>query len=213
MNPLTITTRRVALVAGVLAASCAIAACGSSSSSGSSSTNESASASTSTSTTGSRSGFDRSTFFACLKSHGVTLPSRPQGSGTGTTPGAGGGFFGGGGTGGGRGFFGGAASNPKFRAAFQACGGGNFTGRFRGGAGAARFRLSHTAIDNFVACVRKNGFPQMPAPNFSGKGAAVFPRSIESNAKFQAASRACASLLRPQGSGGTPGGTSTTVGS
>lgn len=198
--------RRVLLGAAAVAVSCALAACGSSSPSGSTGTNSTST----TSTTASRTGFNSASFRTCLKQHGVTLPSRPAGapgagaSGTGTTPGAGGppggGFFGGGG--GGRGAF----SNPKFRAAIQACGGSNFRGNFRGRAGGSR--LSHTAINNYVACVRKHGY-NLPAPNFSGKGS-IFSRKIESNAKFQAASRSCASLLRPAGA--PPAGTSTTAG-
>jgi hypothetical protein len=94
------------------------------------------------------------------------------------------------------------------RAAFQACG-----ARFGFGAGGGRFRgqITHTAINNFVKCVKQHGY-NMPAPNFSGTGP-IFPRNIETNAKFQAASRACQSLLipaRPNGSGS--GGTSTTSG-
>lgn len=165
----------------VLAAGCLIAACGSSK------TSTSASASTSTASSSASASSRRTQLAACLRQHGVTLPSRAPGTGTGPAPGGappsgGGGFFGGGG---------GFRNNPKFAAAFRACG-GNF--RFRGRPGG--FRLSHTAIDNYVACVRKHGYPQMPNANFSGKGP-VFPSSIRSNAKFQAASRDCESLLRP----------------
>jgi hypothetical protein len=183
---LRITPRRAVLVVGVLVASCAIAACGSSS--GGSTTTKVASAPTTTTTTsggsGSGSRFSPTAFRTCLQQHGVTLPARPAGAGTGTTSGA---PPSGGSANGGGGF----AANPKLRAAIQACGGGNF----RPGAGGGT-TLSHTAIDNFVACVRKNGYPQMPSPNFSGKGS-IFPRDVESNAKFKSASSACASVLRP----------------
>lgn len=178
--------RRAVLAFGLLAASCAIAACGSGSSA--SSTTKVASASTTPAATSGGSGFTSTAFRTCLQKHGVTLPSRPASAGTrtGTTPSgppSGGASSGGGG--------GGFASNPKLRAAIQACGGGNFRRGTSSGAG-----LSHTAIDNFVACVRKNGYPQMPNPNFSGTGS-IFPTSVESNAKFKAASRDCASVLRP----------------
>jgi hypothetical protein len=94
------------------------------------------------------------------------------------------------------------------QAAFKACG-ANF-GFGRGG-GAFRGRLSHTAINNFVACVKQHGY-NLPAPNFSGKGP-IFPRSAETNAKFQAASKACAHLLIPaRPAGGSGSGTSTTSG-
>ncbi len=174
---------------GVLAASLALAACGSSSSS---STTTSAAASSSSTSSGTSPTARRAALVACLKQHGVTLPNRPAGSGR--PPGAGGGFFGGGG-----GFRGGG--NSKFAAAFKACG-AQFG--FRGRPG--RFRLSHAAIQKFVTCVRQHGY-NLPAPNFSGKGS-VFPANIRTNPKFQAASRACASVLRPAG-----GGTTTTASS
>ena len=120
-------------------------------------------------------------------------------SGTGTTPRRG--FFFGGGPGGE------ANISPKMRAAFQACG-----ARFGFGAGGRGFRgrISHTAINSFVACVKQHGY-NLPAPNFSGKGA-IFPRNIESNAKFQAASKACQHLLIPSRPPNGSGGTSTTSG-
>jgi hypothetical protein len=204
----------VALVTVI--ASGALAACGSSSSTTSSTT---ASASASGSTSGAAAGGGansarRAQLVSCLKAHGVTLPSRPAGA----PPGGGSGGSSGTGTGTGttttrrRGFFfgggaGGANISPKMRAAFQACG-----ANFGAGGGAFRGRISHTAINNFVACVKQHGYPQMPSPNFSGKGP-IFPRSVETNAKFQAASKSCQHLLiPPRPSGGSSGGTSTTSG-
>lgn len=189
----------------------ALAACGSagSSSSTTSSTTASASASGSSSGTAAGGGANsarRAQLVSCLKAHGVTLPARPAGSGSGTgTTGTGtsttprrGFFFGGGG----------ANITPKMRAAFQACG-ARFG--FGGGGGAFRGRISHTAITSFVTCVKQHGY-NLPAPNFSGKGP-TFPRNIETNAKFQAASKACQHLLIPaRPSGGSSGGTSTTSG-
>ncbi len=61
-----------------------------------------------------------------------------------------------------------------------------------------------------MTCVRQHGY-NLPSPNFSGKGP-VFPANIRSNAKFQAASRACQSLLVPQRGSGSGSGTSTTAG-
>jgi hypothetical protein len=135
-----------------------------------------------------------------LKAHGVTLPARPAGSAGGPPPGAGGppgggpGFFGGGG-GGGSSF----SSDPKVRAAIQACGGG----RFRG---SRRAQFSHQAINSYVACVRQHGY-NMPNPNFSGKGP-VFPANVRTDTKFQAASRACQNLLFPNRSTTTANPTS-----
>jgi hypothetical protein len=210
--------RRGAFVLGALAATMAIVACGSSSTT-SSSGSAAASASSTTGSGSGRGGFarnpaQRAKLEACLKQHGVTLPARPPGaggppgagsgsgsgsgssSGSSTTPGSGGGF-------GGRrrGFFGGGAgANPKLRAALRACG-----VNFRGGAGfnpAAR----KAEVNKFVTCVAQHGY-NLPKPNLSGQGP-VFPRNIESNSKFQAASKACASDLRPpgapQGGGGPP---------
>lgn len=207
----------VTLVAGG-----ALAACGSASSSSNttSSTTASASASGSSSSSGAAGGgansARRAQLVSCLKSHGVTLPSRPAGS---PPPGGGGSGTGTGTTGTGtgttprRGFFfgGGGARNisPKMQAAFKACGAQfGFRGGARGGFGG---RISHTAITSFVTCVKQHGY-NLPAPNFSGKGP-IFPRNIETNAKFQAASKACQHLLiPPRPSGGSGTGTSTTSG-
>ena len=143
----------------------------------------------------------------------MTLPSRPAGAG-GAPPGGGAPPAGGGtgttgtGTTPRRGFFfgggGGRNISPKLQAAFKACG-ANFG--FRGGAGGFGGRISHTAITSFVTCVNQHGY-KLPSPNFSGKGA-IFPRSIETNAKFQAAAKSCQHLLIPAR---PSGGTSTTSG-
>ena len=117
-----------------------------------------------------------------------------------------GGGYGGGGTGQRRGFFGGGGgaggrfNNPKFRAAFQACGG---AAGFRGGAGAPDgFRPTQAAITKFAACAKQHGYT-LPKANLTGKGP-IYPTSIEKNAKFQAAAKACQSLLRPAGGGALP---------
>jgi hypothetical protein len=191
----------LALTVGITALG--VAACGSSSSSSTGSSSSSSSSAAAGAGGTSRTGFDRTKLTACLKSHGVTLPSRPAGagagggtppSGSGTRRPGGGGFFGGGA--GGR-----FANNPKLQAAFKACGGGQAVG------GGRRFGLNHAAVTKFVACVKQHGY-DLPAPNFSGKGA-VFPASIEKNKKFQSASKACAADLRPTGGpggAGAPGG-------
>jgi len=197
------TRRMPALALAAAVTIIGLAACGSSSSTSSASSSASAAAATGSSAA-------RTKLTACLKAHGVTLPTRPAGTrpaGAGAygAPGAGGapgGFFGGGGAGA-RGRF----SNPKFQAAFRACGGT----AFRGGAFRRRFTFSHAAVDKFVTCVRQHGY-DLPAPNFSGTGP-IFPAKIEANAKFQTASRACASDLRPAGAGtgaGSGAGSGTT---
>ncbi len=196
---------KLAAVLACVVTACLLAACGSSSSSSAASKSSGGSSTAATSAGGGAS-TTRTKLVACLKQHGVTLPARPGGfrrpnpNGGGTNGGSGGGFFGGGG-----GFFGGGArgggfrANPKLAAAFKACGGANFPRRHFG-AGNRR-----VVIDNFVKCVRQHGY-NLPTPNFSGTGP-VFPRSIESNAKFQAAAKACAKTLIPHGA--PPAGQST----
>lgn len=181
---------RSPLALGIVVASIALAACGSSNS------NSSSTSSTSAATTGSATG--RTALATCLRQHGVTLPSGAPGVGnppsgapaggsgappTGTPP---------------SGFPAGGANNSKFRAALKACGANFPQGRPAG--------LSRQPVQKYVTCVRGHGY-NLPNPNFSGKGP-IFPSNIRSNAKFQTASKACQSLLaRPQPGGGT---TSTT---
>ena len=185
---------RLGAVAACVVAACTLAACASSSSRSSATSSAAASAAAGSTAA-------RSKLVACLKQHGVTPPAggfrHRFKSGSGTPPPGGvhgGGIFGGGGSGGGGG--GGFRANPKLAAAFKACGGASFPSR--------RFSLANrrVAIDNFVKCVRQHGY-ELPTPNLTGSGP-VFPRSIEAKAKFQTASRACASLLAPRG-GPPPG--------
>jgi hypothetical protein len=92
------------------------------------------------------------------------------------------------------GFFGGSAgatANPKVRAALQACG-----ANFRAG-GRINPAARKAAVAKFATCVSQHGY-KLPKPNFSGQGP-VYSPSIQSDAKFQAASKACAGLLRPPG--------------
>ena len=185
--------RRLPLVFAVLLSGCLIAACGSSSSSSSSTTAVAAAG-------GPPSTASRTALRTCLRQHGVKLPARPGGfrnGGRAGATGAGGGppagaFFGGGGSGAR------FRNNPKLAAAFKACGGRAFPRR--------RFRLSHSAVNRFVACVRQHGY-KMPKANFSGNGP-IFPASIRTNSNFQAASRSCAKLLFPRPSSGSTNPTS-----
>ena len=168
--------RRALVIFAALVAATAIAACGSSSSS-SSGASTSSSASKAGASTSSPS---RSTLAACLKKHGVTPPAR----GPGGPPGGGGGFAGG------------AGANPKFRAAFQACGGRRPTGSTSN----ASFRA---AIVKYVTCVRQHGY-KLPNPNFTGKGS-VFSTKIRSDPKFISASKSCQSLLAGPRPAAAPG--------
>lgn len=205
----------VTLVAGGALAACGSASSSSTTSSTTASASSGSGSGSSTTGGGSATGPNsarRAQLVSCLKAHGVTLPTRPAGS---PPPGGAGGGTGTGTTGTGttprRGFFGGGGArniSPKMQAAFKACGAQSGFGR---GGGAFGGRLSHTAITGFVTCVNQHGY-KLPAPNFSGKGP-IFPRSIETNAKFQAAAKSCQHLLIPaRPGGGSGGGTSTTSG-
>ncbi|MGZ4312205.1 MAG: hypothetical protein ACXVR1_08895 [Solirubrobacteraceae bacterium] len=190
------TFRLAGMAVTVVVTAAVVAACGSSSNTGSASTSTSSSAAAAA---GGTSSAARSKFAACLKAHGVTLPARPAGArrrpagGYGYGGGGPGFFFGGGGgTGSGAGRF----DNPKFRAALQACGGARLPQR--------RFTPNKAAITKFAACVKQHGY-KLPAPNFSGKGP-IFPATIARDKTFQAAAKACASDLRPQGAAGGASG-------
>ncbi len=194
------------------AAALLIAACG-----GSSSASTTKSAASSTAAATSTAGAGRfAALRACLSKHGITIPAR--------RPGAGHGFFGTGtaptgtaptgtaptgtaptGTAPGRGFFG-ATANPKLAAALKACGASFPAGGFRGGAGGFhRPTFTRATLERFVACVRRNGYPQMPEPSASPKATGgLFPSSIQSSAKFKAASVKCIDILRPSAPAGTP---------
>lgn len=185
MNPSPNPLRRGLFAIGAVVATLAIAACGSSGTSSSTSSSAAGTPSASTSGRGSvRDPAQRAKLVACLEQHGVTLPSGPP-------------------AGRARGFFGGAGglrANPKLRAALRACGAG-----FRPGSGRFNSAARKAQVNKFVACVRKHGY-DLPKPNFSGHGS-VFPSKIQSDPKFQAASKSCASLLRPPaGQQGAPGG-------
>jgi hypothetical protein len=205
----------IAITAALIAA-IALAACGSSATTASKTSGSGASASASSS---------RTKLAACLKQHGVTLPSQAAGGqrpGGGTPPsgGYGGGTPPSGGYGGGTppaGGFGGAggpggakgAQSSKFRAAFKACGATFGGGRFSRGAAGARPTVAGLA--KYTACVAKHGYT-LPKPNTSGNGP-IFPKRIESNKKFQAASKICQSDLRPSGGGGPGSGSGSGSGS
>ncbi len=208
------TNRTVGAVLACLLACALLAACGSSASSSSSSSSAVAS--------GGTTGFAaaRAKLAACLKQHGVTLPSRPgafrhrytPGSANGgSNSGRGGpppGSFGAGGFGGGGGLRGRLRADPKLQAAFKACApelprhGFAFSGAGR-----------RAAIAKFVTCVRQHGY-DLPKPNFSGNGP-VFPSRIRTNPRFRDASQACAKLLVPRGAPGrgraAPGSTPPTA--
>jgi hypothetical protein len=173
----------------------------------------------------------REALAACLKKYGVTLPSGGLGGGRFGGTGASGfrgrfgasgasgfrgrfgasgasgfrGRFGATGASGSRGFPGGfGATNSKEAKAFAACGGGfagGGGGLARGGGGfSASSATDRAEVTAFVACVRKNGF-DLPNPNFASR--AVFPAADETNPKFIAASKRCASILKFAATGST----------
>ena len=137
-------------------------------------------------------------FVACLKEHGVELPS-PGASGgppgrSGAPPNFAGGAPGG-------------KPNAKMREAFEKCGMNKFPagqGRPPGppNANSATFRKSLT---EYVACVRKNGY-DLPEPNLSGRGPVFSSSKVnQEDPKFKAASAKCANLIQMPGPGGAQG--------
>ena len=93
--------------------------------------------------------------------------------------------------------------SKKQQAAMKACakdmpaGARGFAGRGGAAGGTAGGQFSAATIEKFAACVKKNGYT-LPKANTSGSGP-IYPRSIESNKQFVAASKSCQSLLQPSG--------------
>jgi hypothetical protein len=173
--------RRTAALLTLLAASAVLTACGSSSSS----TTTAAAAGGGAAARGPRAG---TALVACLKRHGVTLPSQAGGTGAGAgAPGAGGPPGGGG--------PGAPGGNAKLQAALRACGATSPGPRSN-----TAFRA---ALTKYVACVRAHGY-QLPTPNFSGRGS-LFNAKIQSDPKFKAASKPCQSQLATPQPGAAPG--------
>ena len=139
---------------------------------------------------------------ACLKEKGVELPGFKGGEGgppsTGEKPE--GGEMPGGGEGGppGGGF--GGAGSEEMKKAFEEC--GVEAPEFKGGAGGKPNTNSaafNKQVDEYVACVRENGY-ELGEPNFSGEGP-VFEKAESESAEFKKASAQCQELLGgPQGS-------------
>lgn len=218
MKPAKGASRATVMMPAAILVALAIAACGSSSSGGSKNGSTGANNKSTTKQKG------QAAFTACLDQHGVTLPKGAAGSvgsggiPRGAQPGGGPDGLPPGGTtpsgappagGSGRGFPGGGlgGGNSKFAKAIQACrsklpAGSRFgqgpAGGGANGAGAPAFTA--TTLKSFVACVRKNGYPQMPEASSTSKGS-LFPKSVQSNAKFEAASKKCASVLTRSPSG------------
>ena len=174
---------RALLVLSILAAGGMLAACGSSSNSKSSTTQASSNRQP-----------NRAALVACMRQHGINLPSGggPGGAAPSSVPPAGGS----GAPPQGAAPPGGGAPNSKLQTALKACGATFPSGRRSAAA-------SKQAIQKYTACVRDHGY-KLPKPNLSGRGP-VFPSSDRSNAKFQTASRACQNLLAPSGGSGQRG--------
>jgi hypothetical protein len=187
---------RGVLLAGALACLLALtlAACGSSSSTSSSAAGG-ASAATGGGTSGSAAEA-RLKFAKCLRAHGVNVPD----------PSANGGPAGGGGGGG----FRALRSSPNFASALKAC------GSLRAGAGgfgnispAQRAQFQQQLV-KFAECMRSHNV-DIPDPSTSGGGGfGIFrqiPQSERNSPAFQAATKACSSVLPRFGRrGGAPGG-------
>lgn len=191
------TKRSTVMIIAAAIAAITIAACGG---------NSSTSAKTTTKSAGAKTAFaSRTELAACLKKHGVTLPTggshRPAPTGTGAGPtgtaptgsGSAGGFTGGSHPGTGRGFLG--ATSSKDEKAFEACGasfGAGPAGRdFTSG---ATPKVSTKVLATYVACIRKNGYTAMPNAYSTSKTTA-FPASVETNAEFKKANAKCVSIV------------------
>jgi hypothetical protein len=185
------TTRRPLAVAIVLSAAVLmLAACGSAAATGGTST-----------TTKPKGPASLAAYTACLKQHGVTLPTFNPGSFTGgTRPTFSPGSFG---AGSGAGRFGSLRNNPKFQSAEAACKSLRPSGGFGGfGGGAGGF--NSTAFAAYRNCLKLHGVT-LPAGRPSGSGST--PSTTIPTSTFQAAEAACAAL-RP-----TPSTTTTTAAS
>jgi hypothetical protein len=90
--------------------------------------------------------------------------------------------------------------SPEFQAAREACRDLAPQGR-GGGAGGGGGELQAQVLE-FAKCMRENGVPDFPDPQFSGGGVRMrLPRGVdEDSPQFQAAQQACQSLL----AGGAP---------
>lgn len=204
---------------GVVAVALGLAACGGGGSGPTTSTSSTvtSSSASSNSASGPAATATRSGLAACLKRHGVTLPSgagrggggfAPPSGGEGPPSGAGAGAPGGPPAGfgatGGSGAAGFAGGNSKFAAALRACGGGSFPGR-GGPTGAGGLSLSsareRVAITNYARCMDTHGV-KLPKPNFSGSGS-VFGTSVKRSSKtFINANHICQADLRTSASSG-----------
>jgi len=186
MNP-----RIVRLFALALSAPLLFAACGGGGGS-------SAGASTTTTTSPAGRGARNSALTACLKQHGVTLPSGGSGAPGGSGPGASGppaGGFGGGG--GGPSISIPGVSQQQLQAAFSACrsklpNGGNFGG---GGANGQAFQA-------YFSCLRDHGVKvptTTPGSSSSSRPGSALG-SLRNDPKFAAANKTCQALQPTFGS-------------
>jgi hypothetical protein len=182
--------QRAALLITTIAVTIGLTACGSSD----------ATSTTKLAAPSSASSHTRAGVAACLKQHGVSLPSGVGGGRAPGTPPAGG--SGGGTTPSGASSAGGPGGGSKLQAALKTCGASFRPGNFRPSTSTGSFRA---LVVKYAACVRQHGY-QLPSPNFSGHGVAVFSRTIETSAKFKAASESCQSLIGPAASAGPPSG-------
>jgi hypothetical protein len=177
---------RALTIVVVVAGTTLLAACGSSSPKSSSV----ASANARSGAASGAFGANRAAITACLKKQGITLPTPPAG---GLRPGQGRGGFGL--FGGGRGAAGPTGARGRFakiRAALAKCG-ISLPRRTTGARNSPQFRQ---AVNNFVACVRRNGY-SLPAPNFSGNGPVFSASQVKRNdPRFRAAASKCQSLLQ-----------------
>lgn len=187
---------QITTAVGVATATAAVlAACGG----GSGGTTTAAAASTPTAAASGAAGVQA--YFACLRQHGVNIPTARATDRPTARPS--GGFFGGGGGGGG--FFGGQSANPQMQAAQQACaslrptgGFGGFGGGFggRGGTQLVAFRNCMTQQGVTLPTTRPTAFPTVRPTD----PAVRYLNGLDPNdPKVAAALKVCSPLLPSPG--------------
>jgi hypothetical protein len=90
-------------------------------------------------------------------------------------------------------------NSPEFRSAQEACQSLAPSGAQNGGGGAGA--EMEAQVLEYAKCMRENGVPEFPDPNFSDGGVRMqLPPGVDQNSpQFQAAQRACASILSELG--------------
>jgi hypothetical protein len=95
-------------------------------------------------------------------------------------------------------------NSPEFQAAREACQDLAPQGGQAGGGGAAPGGDMQAQALEYAKCMRENGLPEFPDPQFSGGGVRMrLPEGVSENSpQFKSAQQACQAIL--SGQGGAP---------